>query len=227
MFAKRGFDYEKTIFDTLLKNNLTEQRYNPSRTSHGADTAFKIKNNVYLLEVKLDLEADFGQGTLRYDIDNMTWVTYADNAAMKQILDFFKVADFANESWKGLVPYNNYKSSDVNKQRPSQKRLLPHEISSDRKNFPDKYKQLTGNPIAEYYNSKGVYYIQVGRNKGFYYLGKDVANLGVPEFNPMQQKIRIRRKGNRFSTAIIISTNVPSSLYNLDYNAIFLLNKNI
>ena len=70
-----------------------------------------------------------------------------------------------------------------------------------------------------------MYYIQIGNNKGFYYLGEDIAGLGVPEFNPTDQKIRIRRKGNRFTTAILISSNVPSSLYNLDYNAIFLVNK--
>ena len=56
-------------------------------------------------------------------------------------------------------------------------------------------------------------------------MGEDIAKLGVPEFNPSEQKIRIRNKGGRFSTAILISSNVPSSLYNLDYNAIFLLNK--
>jgi hypothetical protein len=226
MFALRGFQYEKSIFNMLMQNNLTEQRYSPAASSHESDTAFKIKNKVYNLEVKLDLNADFGQGTLRYDIDNKTWVTYSDNRSMKKILDFFEVADFANESWKGVIPYSNYKHVDIYKKRPPQKRLLPHEDLSDRRNFTDNYKKLTGNPIADYYNSKDVYYIQIGKNKGFYYMGKDIANLGVPEFNPTEQKIRIRRKEGRFTTAILISTNVPSSLYNLDYNAIFLINKN-
>ncbi len=225
MFAQRGFQYERSIFNMLTQNDLTEQRYRPAASAHGSDTAFKIKNKVYNLEVKLDLSADFGQGTLRYDIDNRTWVTYSDNRSMKEILDFFEVADFANESWGGVIPYNNYRHSDIDKKRPPQKRLLRHEDLSDKKNFTDKYKKLRGNPIAEYYNSKDVYYIQIGNNKGFYYLGEDIAGLGVPEFNPTDQKIRIRRKGNRFTTAILISSNVPSSLYNLDYNAIFLVNK--
>jgi hypothetical protein len=73
MVGQRGFLYEKTIYDMLLKNNLTTVKYRPSSSGHGADSAFKIKNKFYKLEVKLELAADFGQGTLRYDIDNQTW----------------------------------------------------------------------------------------------------------------------------------------------------------
>jgi hypothetical protein len=231
MAGERGRQYENAIYNTLLENDLTASSHRPSGSGHEADTAFKIKNKFYKLEVKLDLDVDFGQGTLRYDIDNKTWVTYAENATMKEILDTFEIADFANQSWK-LIPYNHYKSSDVSKQRPPRKKLTRFEISEDRKNFPDKYKILTGNKIAEYYNSKDIYYIQIGKNKGFYYMGKDIANLGVPEFNPPRQKIRIRRKGSgsdnySFATAIIVDKNIPSSLYNLDYSSIFLLNKNV
>ena len=225
MAGERGFQYENTIYTTLLENKLTTTGYRPSLSGHKSDTAFKIKNKFYNLEVKLDLSVDFGQGTLRYDIDNKTWTTYADSESMKEILDFFEIADFANKSWGGFIPYNHYKNSDIDKKRPKQKKLAPHEVLSDRRNFTDNYKKLTGNRIADYYNSKDVYYIQIGRNKGFYYMGEDIAKLGVPEFNPSEQKIRIRNKGGRFSTAILISSNVPSSLYNLDYNAIFLLNK--
>lgn len=227
MAGERGFQYETTIFDMLFENNLTTQKYRPSYSSHGADTAFKIKNKFYNLEVKLDLKADFGQGTLRYDIDNKTWTTYADSETMKEILDFFKIAEFANESWGKFIPYNHYKKSDIDKKRPQQKKLASHEVLSDKQNFKDKYKLLRGNQIAKYYNSKDIYYIQIGRNKGFYYMGEDIAKLGVPEFNPSDQKIRIRNKEGRFTTSILVSENIPSSLYNLDYNAIFLINKNV
>ena len=217
----------------LFENNLTTTKYRPSASGHGSDAAFKIKNKFYKLEVKLELSADFGQGTLRYDVDNQTWVTYAESDTMKKILDQFKIAEFANDEWKSkqVVPQVRYKNLDISKKKPKATTLLPNgknfHIADDSKDFTDKFKTLTGNKIAEYYNSKDVYYIQIGKNKGFYYLGEDIANLGVPEFNPPNQKIRIRRKGGRFSTAITIGTNVPSSLYNLDYNAIFLLKKNI
>ncbi len=229
MAGQRGFLYEKTIYDMLLKNNLTTVKYRPSSSGHGADSAFKIKNKFYKLEVKLELAADFGQGTLRYDIDNQTWTTYAESETMKKILDDFEVAEFANDEWKSktMVPQVRYRSVDIDKKRAKTTTLLPNgknlTMADDSKDFPSKYKDLRGNKIAEYYNSKDVYYIQIGYNKGFYYMGQDIANLGVPEFNPPQQRIRIRRKENRFSTAIVIGTNIPSSLYNLDYNAIFLL----
>ena len=62
-------------------------------------------------------------------------------------------------------------------------------------------------------------------------MGRDVAKLGVPEFNPNDQKIRIRRKGSgggeyRFTTALVVKSNVLRSDYDIDKSLNFLINKN-
>lgn len=229
MSGERGFQYETSIYNMLMENDLTTSKYRPASSGHGADAAFKVKNKFYKLEVKLSLDADFGQATLRYDIDNYKWVTYSESESMREIIDAYKVDEFAQSVWKA-VPYNHFKSSEVNKRRPKRRNMSTFEKSEDKKNFKDAFKELRENRVAQYYNSKDVYYIQIGYDKGFYYMGKDIANLGVPEFKP-NQKIRIRRKpagGSKytFASAILVDKRVDRSPYNLDYNAIFLLNKN-
>lgn len=230
MAGERGFQYENSVYSTLLENNLTNSRYKPSGSGSGVDSAFKIKNKFYNLEIKLDLKADFGQGTLRYNWDDKKWESYADSQTMKELLDYFNVSDFANEKWTKIP--NKVGVNDTGKSRPKIKTLSQREINEDKKNFPDYFLDLKGrNPIAEYYNNKNIYYIQIGYNNGFYYMGQDIANLGVPEFKPRGQKIRIRRKGSggsnyRFTTALIINNSISSSLYNIDYNVNFLLNMN-
>ena len=60
---------------------------------------------------------------------------------------------------------------------------------------------------------------------GFYYMGSDPANLGVPEFKPSQTKIRIRRKGDRFTTALLLETTaLKMSDYDIDLSTNFILN---
>lgn len=58
-------------------------------------------------------------------------------------------------------------------------------------------KKIQGDAIAEHYNQKDVYYIQVG-GKGLFYIGKDILNLGVPKFNPkLEMMVRIRPSGDK------------------------------
>lgn len=228
MAGERGFIYENTIFKELLSEGLTTNLYRPAQSETSkSDTAFKIGNTYYNLEIKLNLDVDFGQGTLRYDFNNKKWFSYAESKKMKELLDYYDISKFANEQWK-KVP-NKVGKNDVGGKR---RKLTPEEIKEDYKNFPDKFLKLFGrNPIAEYYNSKNIYYIQIGGFFGFYYMGKDIAKLGVPEFNPRDQKIRIRRKGSgggeyRFTTAFLVGKNITRSDYDIDKNLNFLINKN-
>lgn len=225
--GQRGFIYERHIFNTLLSENLTNRTHSPAQTgSKKADTAFLVNNKYYNLEIKLDLSADFGQGTLRYNFDDRKWFTYAENYKMKELLDYYEIAEFANKEWK-KVP-NKVNKNDIG--RTVTNNLTQSQIREDVVNFPDKYLNLTGrNPIAEYYNSKDIYYIQIGNFQGFYYLGEDKAKLGVPEFNPRQQKLRIRRKGSgggnyRFTTSLLVNTNIPKSNYDIDVSLNFIIN---
>lgn len=228
MAGERGFRYEQEIFQILLNEGLTNNTYRPAKSNTvKPDTAFSVKGKFYNLEVKLNLDVDFGQGTLRYDFNDKKWISYAENVKMKELMDFYKVSDFANKEWT-KVPYRVGKN-DIG---AKPKQLTQFEINQDKKNFPSKYLTLKGrNPIAEYYNSKQIYYIQIG-GYGLYYLGTDKASLGVPEFNPRDQKIRIRNKPTgggpsnyRFTTALVINKSHPRSEYDIETNLKYIVNK--
>lgn len=230
MSNNKGIKYENYIFNELLKNGLTERKYKPAGSDKNKpDTKFKVGNTYYNLEIKYDLKSsDFGQGTLRYNFENNEWVSYSENKKMKDILDFYEIEKFANEKWKKIP--NRVGRDDIGRDPRPISKLSAKEKKEDKDNFKTYYKKITGNnPIAEYYNSKDIYYIQIGGNlkSGFYYMGSNPANLGVPEFKPSETKIRIRNKEGRFTTALILSLNsLKQSEYEIDVNPNFILNAN-
>jgi len=227
MSKNRGIIYENYIFNELLKSGLTEKKYRPAGTDKNKpDTKFKVGNTYYNLEIKYDLSADFGQGTLKYNFKDNKWFSYSENEKMDDILKYFEIEKFADEKWKKIP--NRVGKGDIGRDLRPVSKLTDIEKKEDIKNFPTQYKVIKGsNPIAEYYNSKDTYYIQIGGNlkSGFYYMGSDPANLGVPEFKPSETKIRIRNKEGRFTTAFILSINsVKKSEYEIDVNPNFILN---
>lgn len=227
MAGEAGRKYEKIIFEELLSSNLTNRKYPPAKSDKSkSDLVFIVKDKKYNLEVKLNLKTDFGQGTLRYDFNKFKWFSYSDNFKMDELLKFYNIEKIANDNWT-KVP-NKVGKNDIGRKSKTPTR---QEILDDKKNFPDVYVNLRGrNPIAEYYNSKDTYYIQIGDLYGFYYLGQDPLNLGVPEFRPPQQKIRLRLKGGgsggyRFTTAFVIGGgSVSKSKYDIIMNPNFLIN---
>ena len=67
MAGQRGFLYERSIFNKLRSKGITPTGSQPAGTNPNLpDATFIYKGEPYKLEVKLDLRADFGQGTLNY-----------------------------------------------------------------------------------------------------------------------------------------------------------------
>jgi len=173
------------------------------------------------MEVKLDLKVDFGQGSLDYDLKKDKWVLGGSNTPaaehMREFLESVGVLKLINSTkgWGGLgpprkftVPLSQYKKEDV---------------SYDYQHFTDKYIMISdSDAVANYYNKKKTYYIQIGGGYGLYHMGRDVAKIGTTEFNPkLRLRIRLKRGGSnpiynyRFSTAIQ-AISLPKSKVNLD-----------
>ena len=67
MAGQQGFLYEGRVFNKLKSKNLVPPGVNPAGANANApDAVFLYNNQPHNLEVKLDLAADFGQGTLNY-----------------------------------------------------------------------------------------------------------------------------------------------------------------
>jgi len=214
--SNKGFVYESKVNANLKKAKLLTPGFVAAGAdSNAPDAKIRYQGRDYKIEIKLDTKVDFGQGSLDYNVDSGLWsLGGAKTVAaeqMRQFLESIGVVKIVNKKWgpkgaprKYTVPYKLYKKQDV---------------EYDYETFKDEFIDIPSNAVSKYYNSKDTYYIQIGKS-GFYYMGKDPAKLGLPEFNlKLKLRIRIKRGGSipiynyRFTTAI---QAIPNSLKKSD-----------
>ena len=207
----KGFLYERKINADLKKYKVYPGGYSGAGSDSNAPDAFiRVNNKDLKVEVKLDMKVDFGQGSLDYDLKNKKWILGGAQTQsaiqMRKFLESIKVPNIVNKAWgskgpprKFTVPFEKYTKQDV---------------AYDYKNFTDTFVNISNSAVSNYYNSKNTYYIQIGDGYGLYYMGKDIAKLGVKPFFPtLKLRIRLKRGGispiynYRFSTAIQAATN--------------------
>ena len=203
--SNKGFLYENTINKNLKAAGVQRKSFSGAGAdSNAPDAEITFKSKDYKVEVKLDLNVDFGQGSLVYDLDEKEWKlagAKTDSAEqMREFLTQIGVTSMVNKEWgpKGpprryTIPTSQYKKEDVD---------------FDYKNFKDFFVDIPRSSVANYYNSKKTYYIQIG-GYGLYHMGKDVAKLGTEEFKlNLRLRVRLKRGGSspiynyRFTTAI-------------------------
>lgn len=207
----QGFIYENKINAALKKAKLLTPGFNPAGSdSNAPDAKIRYQGKDYKIEIKLDTKVDFGQGSLNYDADTGRWSLGGANTVaaqqMREFLESIGVPKMVNKAWgpkgaprKFTVPPKQFKKEDVD---------------YDYKTFKDVFLDIPSSAVINYYNSKDTYYIQIGKS-GFFYMGKDPANLGLSELNiKLKLRIRIKRGGStpiynyRFTTAIQASSNI-------------------
>ena len=205
MSDNKGFLYEQTINKNLKKYKLQDSTFEGAGSdSNAPDAELKLGTQKYKVEVKLDLNVDFGQGSLDYDLKAKKWKLGGANTVsaiqMREFLEGVGVPALVQKKWgahgaprKYTVPFSQYKQKDVD---------------YDYAKFTDQFVDIPKDSVAKYYNSKKTYYIQIG-GFGLYHMGKDVAKIGTPEFNlQLRLRIRLKRGGStpiynyRFATAI-------------------------
>jgi hypothetical protein len=218
MADNKGMIYENKINKLLKDNGIQKKNFQGAGSdSNAPDAEITIGGVDYKVEVKLDLKVDFGQGSLDYDLKKDKWILSgaptASGQAMRDFLEKVGVPKLVNKAWgpkgpprKFTVPLKNFTKADVD---------------YDYKNFKDTFVNVPSDAISDYYASKKTYYIQIGKF-GLYYMGKDVAKLGVPEFKPqIRLRIRLKRGGSfpiynyRFSTALQVKS-LPKSNMDLE-----------
>jgi hypothetical protein len=186
--------------------------------SNAPDAELTLKGGPQKVEVKLDLKVDFGQGSLDYDLEKKKWILGgADTESAKQMREFLEILGvprIVNTRWgakgaprKFTVPTAQFTKKDVD---------------HDYANFHDFFVQVPSDSVAKYYNTKKTYYIQIGGGYGFYWMGRDIANLGVPKFQVnLRLRVRLKRGGSlpinnyRFSTALQ-AISLPESKADLE-----------
>ena len=225
MAGEAGFLYETKIHKALKAQNLVPPGFTPAGSDANApDAMFMYGGKDNKLEIKLDLKADYGQGTLSYDPKTKKWgLGGAKTAAaqeMRELLNAVGILRFVNSKWgskgapnKGTIPSKSF-TEDM--------------VKSDYVRFKDAFLPISTSALWDYYATKKTYYIQVG-GYGLYYMKSNPANLPIPQFNPkLRIRIRVKRGGSkpidnyRFTTALQVTTKPSKSPYDLDRDVVFL-----
>lgn len=223
MAGQQGFLYEGRIHNKLKAKNLVPRGFTPAGSDPNAPDAMFIRNGVnHKLEVKLDLKADYGQGTLEYSNGIWRLGGSATPAAeeLRGLMRAVGIESFANSQWgpKGAPFKGNVDTANFTQEM----------VTSDYQKFKDGFLTIPSSALHSYYAAKGTYYIQIG-DYGMYYMAANPARLPVPQFNPgLRIRIRIKRGGSfpinnyRFTTALQVTTRPGRSSYNIDNNLDFL-----
>jgi hypothetical protein len=225
MAGEAGFIYETKIHKALKAEDLVPAGFTPAGSDANApDAMFLYGGKDNKLEIKLDLKADYGQGSLSYDFKKKKWgLGGAKTAAaqeMRDLLNAVGILKFVNNKWgskgdqnKGLIPSKSF-TDDM--------------VKSDYARFKDAFLPISTKALWDYYATKKTYYIQVG-GYGLYYMQQNPAKLPIPQFDPkLRIRIRVKRGGSRpidnyrFTTALQVVTKPKKSPYDLDNDVNFL-----
>lgn len=232
-------------YETALRNRLNAVFKNIPRTagySSGPDVTIPSVNNPgqsLLVEAKTTTGADFGQKAITFN--GSSWVTISKKNEIPDIsflynslFNTYDIGNLISDAWD--LPNKNINAEDlqeaVNTKQLS-KVLYYEKIlkQATGKANPFPTKTLVQGPkivdsIVSYYNSKGIYYIQI-RGSGFYVMGEDVKNLrgllgiNIPSFNPSTAELVLRGKSSLSQrtyspTLTFKSAGLPASQYSLD-----------
>ena len=224
MAGQGGFLYEGRVHTRLKIKKLVPRGFTPAGSDPNApDAMFLYGGQSHKLEVKLDLRADYGQGTLEYN-NGMWQLGGAKTPAAEELRGLMRavgIEQFANKRWgpKGAPNRGTIQPLDITKEM----------VDSDYARFKDGFLVIPSAALHRYYAAKQTYYIQIG-GYGMYYMAANPANLPVPQFNPgLRIRIRLKRGGSspiynyRFTTALQVTSKPPRSKYDIDKSVGFLL----
>jgi hypothetical protein len=224
MAGEQGFLYEGAIHNKLKAKGLVPPGFTPAGSDPNAPDAMFIYNgSKHKLEIKLDLKADYGQGSFEYTDDGWKLAGANTPAAeeLRSLMRAVGIEAFANKEWGPKGP--------PNKGTVDNKDFTQAMVTSDYRRFTDRFLTIPSAALHNYYGAKQTYYIQIG-GYGMYYMAANPAGLPVPQFNPgLRIRIRLKRGGSspiynyRFTTALQITSKPPRSKYNIDTGVGFLL----
>lgn len=177
MGYNKGDNYEQSIFDLLTSKGLIVIGSTRGGAGNLTDIKFIHNNQECNLEVKLDLEADYGQKMLRWD--NGIWSWCVDDA----VTSFYTSV--------GVLNIINAKNFIPNRYSIPKEEITCQQKKQDQKAFEDKV-EIDINSLYDFYSSKNCYYIQIG-GYGFYHLKQDIFSLGTSQF-VCKMKLRLRAK---------------------------------
>ena len=195
--SKKVQAYEQLVVDALETEGIQGSMPEAHADATGPDAEFVIDGEPYYLEIKLNTKAQMGDKAVGYSpkTGKFTLSKKAyDDEVYKQIGKTLKAGEQAIKNW--LMALRDpvrpgsmaWEKDDINalnwrttsrKFFPAQEAGLQNAASFGYGAGKEKI-ELPSNFVNKMYNSKDIYYIQIG-GKGLYYMGEDKANLFPPD----------------------------------------------
>lgn len=229
--ANIGLEYEKQIFETIMKHPQS-QHFNIKKGGGSGATDLSI-NDKLRIEIKSSKDADFGQFTIQYNDTKKTWFInetkkylqskhFYDNIFGKYLIEFLNANAAFNQSYSDLrIKYLNGEKIiwgiDVGPNTKSTKHLLEKYWFGGRES---KYFTVDFTDVAAYYLNRGDDYIQI-QGRGLYAIKPN--NLGIPTFTDSckeNAKIRFRikphQKGGKHSFMVSVRVHIKPSQFSIE-----------
>ena len=201
--VNKGVEYEEKIRNILICKKILPMNLK------GNDVGFVHNRIDYYVEVKNTSAPDFGQKRVRWT-QGTGWY-WAKEDVVTELYDKYNILDEINPKF---IPRRHSKPQ--------------HKITNRDKIYNQKKFEKGGiifensSILYDYYARKNCHYIQI-EDLGFYYLGDDLAKLGVPQFKPVL-KLRFRAKTHHshpiytysFFVVIQIKDKIEKSNFDLE-----------
>jgi hypothetical protein len=213
--ATGGLEYEAKVLDAVKKTIPKFQKYmtitdldigTAGFSNVGVDLEVNIYGKPFHVEIKKDTAAQMGGTSVGINLKTGEMVLAKPDAADADLKElFFAAAQLKMKDFKNIVKYFRQNSppelvSKIKDYIPfgavtkevweqAQKEGLLKKLSAD---IPVK----DVNWVANHYNRKGVYYIQIG-GAGLFYLNSNPLKLPIPKFEtPINIELRLGRGGS-------------------------------
>lgn len=170
------------IYEEKIRNKLRSKKLLPVDLRDN-DAGFIYKGKPCFVEVKNKTAPDFGQRGLVWNKNSRIW-TWRKNDVITQLYDGYGIKKHID---KNFTP-RRYSIEPI-------EQISKKDKEFDQQNFKNKdsgIPMLNTFVLYEFYALKQCFYIQI-EGKGLYYLKKDAADLGVPQFN-LPLTLRLRAK---------------------------------
>lgn len=229
--ANIGLEYEKQIFETIMKH--PQSRHFNIKKGGGSGATDLTINNKLRIEIKSSKDADFGQFTIQYSDTRKTWFInetkkylhskdFYDNIFNKYLIQFLNSSAIFNESYSDLriKTLNNEKiiwGIDVGPNTKNTKQLLEKYWFGGRES---QYFTVDFSDVAAYYLNRGDDYIQI-QGRGLYAIKQN--KFGIPTFSDSckeNAKIRFRikphQKGGKHSFMVSVRVHIKPSQFSIE-----------
>ena len=212
-----GLDYEGRVLQTVRQVIPKFRKYvhvDPAATAGysnvGVDLQLEVAGKPFHVEIKMNTKAQMGGTSMLIDLKNDTMrLKNPENVDPKLQELYFAIAKTKLNDFRKLVAFFKKNSPPQFRKKlkdASPPGAVPAEVW-DKAVAAGYMKRLTTvvplddvSSIANHYNKKGVYYIQIG-GAGLFYLNKNPLKLPIPKFeSPINIELEFRRGGGATKT---------------------------